>query len=135
MENCIINYLALINLPKSHFCFRDFGGGGRRGGRKPLPTEPPFTAFVGNLPTGVVQGDVNRIFEDLNVKNIRLVMDKETDRFKGFCYVEFDSLADLEAAVNLNGEIEVEGNIVKVDVAEGLLLFWNGTSVLHEAFR
>lgn len=98
---------------------RDFGGGGRRGGRKPLPTEPPFTAYVGNLPTGVVQGDVNRIFEGMNVKNIRLVMDKETDRFKGFCYVEFDTLADLEAAINLNGEIEVEGNIVKVDVAEG----------------
>ncbi|KAL1502390.1 hypothetical protein ABEB36_007536 [Hypothenemus hampei] len=98
---------------------RDYGGGGRRGGRKPLPTEPPFTAYVGNLPIGVVQGDVNRIFADLHVKNIRLVMDKETDRFKGFCYVEFDTLKDLEAAIAMNGEIEVEANIIKIDVAEG----------------
>lgn len=59
---------------------RDYGGG-YHSGRKPLPTEPPFTAYVGNLPNGVVQGDVDKIFENLNVKGIRLVKDKETDRF------------------------------------------------------
>ncbi|XP_030750911.1 eukaryotic translation initiation factor 4H-like [Sitophilus oryzae] len=97
----------------------NYGGGGRRGGRKPLPTEPPFIAYVGNLPVGVVQGDVNKIFDKLKVKNVRLVMDKETDRFKGFCYVEFDTLKDLEDAIALNGAVEVEGNIIKIDVAEG----------------
>lgn len=102
-------------------CCRDFGGGGgggRRGG-KPLPSEPPFTAFVGNLPNGIVQGDVNKIFENLTVKNIRLVKDKETDKFKGFCYVEFETLPDLETAVSMNGNIYVENHRVKVDVAEG----------------
>ncbi|XP_972024.2 eukaryotic translation initiation factor 4H [Tribolium castaneum] len=101
---------------------RDFGGGGgggRRGGRKPFPTEPPFTAYIGNLPNGTVQGDVNRIFKDLNVKNVRLVMDKETDKFKGFCYVEFATLHDLEQAINLNGMVEVENHNIKIDVAEG----------------
>lgn len=46
-------------------------------------------------------------------------MDKETDRFKGFCYVEFDTLQDLEHAISMNGSVEVEGHIVKIDVAEG----------------
>lgn len=99
--------------------FRDFGGGGRRGGRKPFPSEPPYTAFVGNLPNGTIQQDIFDLFEELKVKSVRLVYDKETDDFKGFCYVEFDSLKDLEDAVALDSKVEVDKRIVKIDVADG----------------
>ncbi|KAK9751996.1 RNA recognition motif [Popillia japonica] len=98
---------------------RDFGGGGRRGGRKPFPSEPPYTAFVGNLPNGTIQQDIFDLFEELKVKSVRLVYDKETDDFKGFCYVEFDSLKDLEDAVALDSKVEVDKRIVKIDVADG----------------
>ncbi|KAJ8985249.1 hypothetical protein NQ317_018279 [Molorchus minor] len=84
-----------------------------------LPS-PPFRAYIGNLPYGIVQGDVNRIFQDLTVTNVRLVMDKETGRFKGFCYVEFETLSDLEKALEMNGLVEVEGHEIKIDVAEGV---------------
>lgn len=47
-------------------------------------------------------------------------MDKETDKFKGFCYVEFDSPQDLERAIALNGMVEVEGKQVKIDVADSM---------------
>ncbi|XP_053617308.1 eukaryotic translation initiation factor 4H isoform X2 [Plodia interpunctella] len=97
---------------------RDFGGGRRAVGGRPLPTEPPYKAYVGNLPGGIIQGDINRIFPDLAIKNVRLVMDKETDKFKGFCYVEFEYLDDLIKAIEMNGAINVEGNIIKIDVAE-----------------
>lgn len=88
--------------------------------KKPLPTEPPFLAFVGNLPQGIVQGDVVQIFQDLKVKNVRLVKDKETDVFKGFCYVEFETLQDLEGAITLDGRLVLDNNTnpLRIDVAE-----------------
>ena len=36
---------------------------------------------MGNLPNGIVQGDVDKIFEKLNVKVIRLVKDRDTDKY------------------------------------------------------
>ncbi|XP_046963846.1 eukaryotic translation initiation factor 4H-like isoform X1 [Vanessa cardui] len=97
---------------------RDYGGGRRTVGGRQLPTEPPYKAYVGNLPSGIIQGDMNRIFPDLAIKNVRLVMDKETDKFKGFCYVEFEYLEDLVKAIEMNGSLNVDGKFVKIDVAE-----------------
>lgn len=53
------------------------------------------------------------------MKSIRLVRDRETDKFKGFCYVEFDNAHDLEEALQLDGTVSVEGHFLRIDVAEG----------------
>ncbi|KAL1454194.1 hypothetical protein WDU94_010474 [Cyamophila willieti] len=98
-----------------------YGGNQERYGRnqKTLPTEPPYTAFVGNLPNGITQGDVERFFPDEKIVSVRLVKDKETDRFKGFCYVEFSELEDLRQALLKDGKIRVDNQEVRLDIADG----------------
>ncbi|XP_063229420.1 eukaryotic translation initiation factor 4H [Bacillus rossius redtenbacheri] len=92
--------------------------------KRQLPTEPPFVAFVGNLPEHTVQGDVDKIFQSaferdhIKLKSVRMVKDRETDRFKGFCYVEFEDCNDLERALSVDGLLNVEGHCLKIDVAE-----------------
>lgn len=85
-----------------------------------MPTEPPYLAFVGNLPQGLVQGDVAKIFKEIKVKHVRLVNDRETDKFRGYCYVEFDSIDDLSSALNLDGCLFLDNaeDPLRIDIAE-----------------
>lgn len=75
--------------------------------RNPLPDEGPFTAFVGNLPGDTVQGDLDIIFnkEKGNIVNVRLVRDRETDEFKGICFVEFADRETLASALEVDGAV------------------------------
>ena len=49
--------------------FNDGYNNERGAGKKPIPNEPPYTAFVGNLPDGIVQGDVEIMFKPLKVRS------------------------------------------------------------------
>lgn len=81
-----------------------------------IPRQPPYTAYVGNLPFDSENDDVINMFRKDTVKDVRLLTDKETGRFKGFGYVEFFTPEALLEALKLN-EKQVRGRPIKVDVA------------------
>ena len=83
----------------------------------PLPTEPPYTAHLGNMSFDATQGDVSDFFADCQVTNVRIVEDKLDRKPKGFGYVEFASLEGLKKALTYNGT-QFQGRNIRVSVAE-----------------
>ena len=83
----------------------------------PLPTQPPYTAHIGNMSFDATQGDVSDFFKDCEVTNVRIVEDKLDHRPKGFGYVEFGSLEGLKKALTYNGN-QLGGRGIRISVAD-----------------
>jgi translation initiation factor 4B len=69
----------------------------------PLPSKPPYTAHLGNLPFDATGLDIEDFFAGCEVSNVRIVEDKLDRKPKGFGYVEFRSLDGLKKALELSG--------------------------------
>ncbi|TFK19689.1 RNA-binding domain-containing protein [Coprinopsis marcescibilis] len=82
----------------------------------PLPTAPPYTAFVGNLAFDLVEDDIANHFSELKINTVKIIKDKD-DRPKGFGYVEFQSLEDLKQAI-AQSNTSLSGRTIRVSVAE-----------------
>lgn len=78
-----------------------------------------FTVYVGNLPDNTVQGDIDTIFSEVkeHISKIRMIRDRETDKFKGFCYVEFSDPKAVETALAYDSA-EYCGHLIRVDLAQ-----------------
>ncbi|KAI0671962.1 hypothetical protein C8Q78DRAFT_1031600 [Trametes maxima] len=81
----------------------------------PLPTEPPFTAFVGNLTFDITESELEEFFGG-NTKSVKIIKDRD-DKPKGFGYVEFNDLDGLKEALARTGS-SLAGRAVRVSVAE-----------------
>ncbi|KAH8705259.1 hypothetical protein BGW36DRAFT_421823 [Talaromyces proteolyticus] len=83
----------------------------------PLPTEPPYTAHIGNLSFDATSEDVSQLFADCEVTNVRIVEDKLNRTPKGFGYVEFASVEGLKKALTFSGT-SLQGRGIRVSIAE-----------------
>lgn len=75
---CFYDHVLPIDINEFRLYFSDSsedyrsGGGSYEGakyGQRPLPDEAPYTAYIGNLPSGIVQGDIELIFKSMPVSN------------------------------------------------------------------
>ncbi|KIL67443.1 hypothetical protein M378DRAFT_73487, partial [Amanita muscaria Koide BX008] len=82
----------------------------------PLPTQPPYTAFIGNLAFDLTEVDLETFFSAFNPKSIKIIRDKE-EKPKGFGYVEFEHIDGLKDALTKSGSI-LSGRTIRVSVAE-----------------
>ncbi|GHV07351.1 RNA-binding protein [Campylobacterota bacterium] len=59
--------------------------------------------YVGNLPYQVSEEDIRKTFAAFgSVNAVRMMNDRETGRFRGFCFVEMDDGDALKAVDGLN---------------------------------
>jgi RNA recognition motif-containing protein len=82
----------------------------------PIPSRPPYTAYVGNLAFDAVEEDIEMFFQGAATKSIKVIRDME-GKPKGFGYVEFDSVDGLKEALSRTGE-SFGGRQVRISVAE-----------------
>ncbi|UYV68630.1 EIF4B [Cordylochernes scorpioides] len=83
-----------------------------------IPTQPPFTAYIGNLAYDITEEDIKRFFRNMKIVSIRLPREQgEKSQMRGFGYVEFETRDFLIEALSLNNE-KLRSRIVKINLAE-----------------
>ncbi|KAH7341871.1 hypothetical protein B0J17DRAFT_277418 [Rhizoctonia solani] len=82
----------------------------------PLPTVPPYIAYVGNLSFDLIEDDLSQFFAPELLKSVKVIRDRD-EKPKGFGYVEFETLDGLKNGLNKSGT-QLNSRTVRVSVAE-----------------
>ena len=73
--------------------------------------------YVGNLSFNATEAEVRELFEEYGeVHSVAMINDRDTGRFRGFCFVEMDDQA-AEAAIEAMDGTEVGGRALRVNEA------------------
>lgn len=74
--------------------------------------------YVGNLSYGMSEGELREAFSAFGeVSSVKILMDRETGRSRGFGFVEMPNQGEAEAAVTqLNGK-DLGGRVLRVNEA------------------
>lgn len=77
-----------------------------------------MTVYVGNLSYEVTEADLNNVFTDYGtVKKIKVPIDRETGRMRGFAFVEMSSEEEEVKAIEELDGAEWLGRTLKVNKA------------------
>lgn len=77
------------------------------------------TIYVGNLPYTASEADIEKVFAPHGtVHSVKLIMDRDTGRPRGFGFVEMDP-AGADAAVSALNGVDFGGRSLRVNLALG----------------
>ncbi|MEM6446035.1 MAG: RNA-binding protein [Cyanobacteria bacterium J06642_2] len=77
-----------------------------------------MTIYVGNLSFKATEADITDVFAEYgSVKQVKLPVDRETGRMRGFAFVEMSSDAEEQAAIGDLDGAEWMGRTLKVNKA------------------
>ncbi len=73
--------------------------------------------YVGNLPYSCSEEDLKNLFSDYTTSSVKLIIDRDTGRSKGFGFVEIDSKEEAQKAMQALDKSVVEGKSLVVNEA------------------
>ncbi|MCC6166919.1 MAG: RNA-binding protein [Caldilineaceae bacterium] len=74
--------------------------------------------YVGNLPFRATEDQVRELFSRYGtVTNVAMITDRETGKFRGFCFVEMGD-ADADQAIKALNNYQMEGRALRVNEAQ-----------------
>ncbi|XP_076239207.1 eukaryotic translation initiation factor 4B [Calliopsis andreniformis] len=82
-----------------------------------VPTNPPYVAYLTNLPYEVDEEYLTEFFADMKISNIRLP--KDSNKLKGYGYVEFADRQSLISALSLSNT-SMKTRRVRIDVSNSV---------------
>lgn len=85
-----------------------------------MSKDPNLDIFVGNLAFNTTEEMLREVFSVVGtVRGVRILMDKETMRPKGYAFIEFANTDSVNAAVRLLDKTELNGRLLRVSFASG----------------
>ncbi|XP_025987730.2 eukaryotic translation initiation factor 4B isoform X2 [Solenopsis invicta] len=79
-----------------------------------IPTNPPYVAYISNLPYDVDETDLADFFADMKISSMRLP--KDANKIKGYGYVEFEDRQSLIDALSMTNTT-IKTRRVRIEVS------------------
>lgn len=74
--------------------------------------------YVGNMSYDTNEDELRRAFEEFGaVESVKIIFDRNTDRSKGFGFLEMEDSDAAKAAIEKLNETELDGRTIKVNEA------------------